>query len=276
MSFKKISCLALAVMLTAAVCGCGNKGVVILPAAYDSQTQYDFADAAQDITVGDYTLSFDEKLGFPIFSGGDSGKKWDSSLGGNIAASALFIKLYDPTYESFVTVKSVDAAGEGRVKFEPVTNGARITYYFDEYEVSVPVYYTVNEQGLKIRIDPKEIDEHDYTVMSVSVAPYLCSAANEKNANRYLFVPSGSGALMYTDYRGNERKPDRPCNWSYNGASCGFRDPLEQLRGLPRILVNALGNDKRRGRRSLGSHNGLFYGRLGSDHNSIYRRRPMV
>lgn len=205
MSFKKISCLALAVMLTAAVCGCGNKGVVILPAAYDSQTQYDFADAAQDITVGDYTLSFDEKLGFPIFSGGDSGKKWDSSLGGNIAASALFVKLYDPTYESFVTVKSVDAAGEGRVKFEPVTNGARITYYFDEYEVSVPVYYTVNEQGLKIKIDPKEIDEHNYTVMSVSVAPYLCSAANEKNANRYLFVPSGSGALMYTDYRGNER-----------------------------------------------------------------------
>ena len=204
MNFKKFFCLALAVTALSVACGCGKKGVIIIPAAYDNQTQYEFV-GGEAASVGDFTLSFDEKSGFPIFSGSNFQKIWDSSLGGNIAASALFVKLYDPTYESFVTVKSVEAIAENRVKFEAITNGARVTYYFDEFEVSVPVYYTVSESGFSIKIDPSEIDEHDYTVMSVSVAPYLCSAKNEKNKNRYLVIPSGSGALMYTDYRGSSR-----------------------------------------------------------------------
>lgn len=205
MNFKKISCLILAVMILSAVCGCGKKGIVILPAAYDSQTQYEFPGTGEVASAGGFSLSFDEKFGFPIFSGESFQKRWDSSLGGNMSASTLFVKLYDPTYEAFTTVKSVDAVGEGRVKFEPVTDGARVTYYFDEFEVAVPVYYTVNESGLTIKIDPSEIDEHNYTVMAVSVTPYLCSARNEKNNNRYLVIPSGSGALMYTDCRGSER-----------------------------------------------------------------------
>ena len=204
MSFKKISCLFFAAVLLLCATACGKDDIVILPAAYDSTTRYDFKDAGS-ANAGDYTLSFDKKLGFPIFSAKDFSKKWDSSLGGNMAASALFVKLYDPTYESFTTVKSVDAVNEGRVKFEEITNGARITYYFDEFEVAVPVYYTVNENGFKIKIEPSEIEEHNYTVMSVSVNPYLCNAQNKKDKNRYLVIPSGSGALMYTDVRGNER-----------------------------------------------------------------------
>ena len=228
MNFKKISCLFLAAMLLLGLCGCGKSNdIVILPAVYDSNTQYEFTGAGEVATVGDYTLSFDEKLGFPILSVKDFKKAWDSSLGGIMSASALFIKLYDPTYESFVTVKSVDAVKEGRVKFEPVTNGARITYYFDEFEVSVPVYYSVNESGLKIKIDPSEIYENNYTVMSVSVAPYLCSAKNKKKNNRYLVIPSGSGALMYTDYRGTARTYEeeiygddlaREKKWSYTNS----------------------------------------------------------
>ena len=228
MNFKKISCLFLAAMILFGVCGCGkDNNIVILPAVYDSNTQYEFTGAGEAATVGDYTLSFDEKLGFPSLSVKDYKRVWDSSLGGNISASALFIKLYDPTYESFVTVKSVDAVQEGRVKFEPVTDGARITYYFDEYEVSVPVYYTVNESGLKIKIDPSEIYENNYQVISVSASPYLCSAKNKKKDNRYLFIPSGSGALMYTDYRGTVRTYEeevygddlaREKKWSYTNS----------------------------------------------------------
>lgn len=247
MNFKRISCLFLAAMLLFGLCGCGKEGVVILPAAYDSQTQFEFAGGDAVATSGDFTLSFDKKLGFPILSGKDFQKKWDSSLGGNIAASTLYIKLYDPTYESFTTIKSVDAVNEGRVKFEPVTNGARVTYFFDEFEVSVPVYYTVNENGLKIKIDPSEIDEHNYTVMSVSVLPYLCNAKNEKNDKRYLVIPSGSGALMYTDPRGVERTYEeevygddlaREKKWSYTNSQqvylpvFGAVDDTEAMYGI--------------------------------------------
>lgn len=205
MKIKNIVCLILAVMILASICGCGKKGVTILPAPYDSTTQYDFSVKGEIAKVGSYTLAFDEKFGFPVVYNDETGKKWDSSLEGSVAASAIFINLYDPEYESFTTVKSVDAVGEGRVKSEIITNGVRVTYFFDEYEVSVPVYYTIGENGLKIRIVPSEIDEHNYTVMSVSVSPFLCNAKNEKNSSRYLLIPSGSGALMYTDERGRVR-----------------------------------------------------------------------
>ena len=88
MKFKKISCLFLTAVLLLGACACGKNDIVIVPAAYDSETQYEFA--AETVSAGDYTLSFDKKLGFPILSKKDFEKKWDSSLGGNMAASSLF------------------------------------------------------------------------------------------------------------------------------------------------------------------------------------------
>ena len=205
MKFKKIACLILALMITSSVSGCGKKGITIIPAAYDSQTMHEFTSNGVVATTGDYSLSFDGKLGFPIVEKKGTDKKWDSSLKNSFAASSIFVDLYDPEYESFVTVKSIDCVVEGRVKSEEITNGVRVTYFFDQYEVSVPVYYSVNENGLKIKVIPSEIDEHNYSVISVSVSPYLCSSKNLKDKNHYLFVPSGSGALMYTDNRGESR-----------------------------------------------------------------------
>lgn len=205
MKIKKIACLILSLAIIATICGCAKKGVVIMPAAYDSTTQYDFSLKGEPVTVGDYTLSFDDSLGFPIVSKDGTDKVWDSSVEALFASSAIFIDVYDAEFESFQTVKSIDAVGEGRVKAEPITNGVRVTYFFDEFEVSVPVYYTISENGLKIKVIPSEIDEHKYNVISVAVSPYLCSALNEKNNDRYLVLPSGSGALMYTDNRGEAR-----------------------------------------------------------------------
>lgn len=205
MKFKKIACLMSVMMILATVCGCGKKSVTILPAPYDSQTQYDFTLNGEIATVGDYSLSFEGNLGFPVLAKNGSAKKWDSSLENSFAASSIFIDLYDPEFESFVTVKSIDAVVEGRVRAEEITDGLRVTYFFDQYEVSVPVYYTVNENGLKIKVAASEIEEHNYSVISVSVSPYLCSAKNEKSKDRYLVIPSGSGALMYTDNRGESR-----------------------------------------------------------------------
>ena len=227
MKIKNILCLILAVMILTSICGCGKEGITILPAPYDNQTQYDFALSGNIVKAGEYSLLFNGKLGFPTLHKEGHEKVWDSSIAGSFAASSIFIEVYDPEYESFLTVKSVDAVKEGRVKAEEITNGVRVTYFFDEYEVSVPVYYTVNENGLKIKVIPSEIDEHKYSVISVSVSPYLCSAKNEKSNDRYLVIPSGSGALMYTDNRGESRSYKEEVygtdlsseeKWNYNNA----------------------------------------------------------
>ena len=57
----------------------------------------------------------------------------------------------------------------------------------------------MQNKGLSISIDGKNIIEggDEWHLVSVSVAPYLCSA-DTKNNDSYLMIPCGSGALMYT------------------------------------------------------------------------------
>ena len=64
MNIKKLICLILAVMILGSLCGCGKKGITILPAAYDSTTQHEFSTTGDVAKVGVYNLAFDEKLGF--------------------------------------------------------------------------------------------------------------------------------------------------------------------------------------------------------------------
>ena len=113
----------------------------------------------------------------------------------------------------------------GRIGSRQIENGIRVTYYFDKIEIAVPVEYTLTQQGLQVALVPTEIEEHDNLVYAVSLAPFLCSARNSLHRivpdpllddstevesvrydpdRYYLFVPSGSGALMYTDERGAE------------------------------------------------------------------------
>lgn len=217
MKILKISCLILAAVLCLCVCGCKQKSdMVIYKGTYISGVQLDMPQSATLAAMGDYTLSIEGEHGSPIFSKAGCRKawgilpldyleNWDYEYGSPVSESALFLTYYDTTYETFFTLNSSDAVPKGRMLFKEVDNGVKITYFFDEVEVSVPVTYTLTENGLTVQIDPLEIVENNFIVMSVSVAPFFCSALNEKNENRYLFVPSGSGAVMYTDCRGKAR-----------------------------------------------------------------------
>ncbi len=91
----------------------------------------------------------------------------------------------------------------GRVGSKEIENGIRVTYYYDAYMIAVPVEYTITEQGFNVQIVPTEILEgnDENRILTVSLSPMLCSVANDKDS--YVVVPSGSGALMYTDVRGD-------------------------------------------------------------------------
>ena len=91
---------------------------------------------------------------------------------------------------------SVGAADMGHLTFNKLEDGLRIIYFFDTEEISIPVDYRLTEDGLSVSINPKEIRENKNLVYSVSVAPFACSYKNE-DTDSYLFIPSGSGALIY-------------------------------------------------------------------------------
>ncbi len=101
-----------------------------------------------------------------------------------------FVKNEVNSYYSYI-----DAVQEGEVTYEKVENGIIINYYFAEAKVMIPLECTLTEKGVKFSVDPAKIQESDNKVISVSIAPFFCGVKNDTE-NSYLFVPSGSGALV--------------------------------------------------------------------------------
>ncbi len=113
---------------------------------------------------------------------------------------------------------------------EKIENGLSITYHFEKEQFSITVDYTLREDSLLMTIDPKKITEGDtYKLISISVAPFFCSVPNATE-DSYLFVPSGSGALVHsgtaTDdvititeemYGTDARRPDNNTFKTYTG-----------------------------------------------------------
>lgn len=128
---------------------------------------------------------------------------YDSYLNGSMSDngnSAITITVADTHSLKWETVRSYSEINEndGYVITKQLENGIRVTYFFPKYEIAIPVDYTLNTNSLNISIQTSQILEsaENYKLVSISVAPFLCSASN--NEENYLFVPTGSGAIMYT------------------------------------------------------------------------------
>lgn len=113
--------------------------------------------------------------------------------------SVIMINFYDTS--SYIETKSISATSavkNGRVNAQKTTDGFSVTYDFKSENITVTVDYILNEDGMSIEIDPSKITENpDRIVTSIDVAPFFCSAKNGSE-NGYVFVPSGSGALIYS------------------------------------------------------------------------------
>ena len=96
-----------------------------------------------------------------------------------------------------------DAISGGRVRCARGKNSLLVEFYFDTAEIMVPVEYKLLDDSVEITINPKRIQEKNNTLFEVSVAPFWCSAKNGTD-NAYIFVPSGSGALINTDVRSQQ------------------------------------------------------------------------
>lgn len=113
--------------------------------------------------------------------------------------SVLLLKYLNIENNTEETINSyADAVGMGRVSCTEIDNGLRVEFYFDEAEFMIPVEYRLREDSLNISVDTKKIQEGSNQLLQISLAPFFCSAENDTDG-AYLFVPSGSGALVATD-----------------------------------------------------------------------------
>ncbi len=84
-----------------------------------------------------------------------------------------------------------------------INNGVELVFYFTQQEITVPVQFTLVNDGVEVSVDPTKIEEgNKYAITTVTIAPLFCNVSNKYvgNKDHYLFIPSGSGALLYPSF----------------------------------------------------------------------------
>lgn len=155
-----------------------------------------------------YTLSWDEENKAVFLTDKHTGRRWgteptvpalEEGRGNVLSRAALVLSYAEPNALGPTSVTSTVGAGRnGRVLAYAVADGIRVEYWFDELEIGVPLTYQLLEDGLRLSCVPAEITEKSNRVCAVSVAPMMASVPNGAKES-WLFVPSGSGALIDVD-----------------------------------------------------------------------------
>lgn len=78
------------------------------------------------------------------------------------------VNYQDPKSFDEITLYSyTGAVQEGEIYTEKIDNGLKVIYEFTEFDIAVPVEYTIGEDSFAVTVDPKEIAEgEDYKVTS--------------------------------------------------------------------------------------------------------------
>lgn len=202
--FKRVFCLALCLLLTVGVfAGCEEKAVV---SAYKYDESLKSIGSCHLAKTDRFLLSWNEKAKAVMLTDLVTNKIWSSicydsyleGLGNENLESSLAITVSNTTTckQDVFSSASISRTG-GDIIAEKIKGGVKVTYYFDNVKIAVPVEYTLRKNGVKVSVDSTQIKEDgtSYEIVSANVAPFMCSAKN-LTEDSYVFVPSGTGALM--------------------------------------------------------------------------------
>ncbi|MEG1887641.1 MAG: DUF5696 domain-containing protein, partial [Oscillospiraceae bacterium] len=210
MNKQKISIVLMIVMVVSILCSCGSSDNI-------TNKPYYMPDTLKTVKTGtvasnaQYSLMWDSDAGCVILYDNIKKNVWSSTpydyyMEGKLTSnyvdnnlrSPISITYVDPQNSAKTIVYAFDSTiASGQVFSTKIENGIRVVYFFKDVEISIPVEYILCEDGLESRILVNEITENKNLVYKISLLPFFSSAKNDKES--YLFLPSGCGALMYTD-----------------------------------------------------------------------------
>lgn len=184
--------------------GCSGTEV----ADYKLPSSYSAADSGIVDQNENYELIWDEDDCCVLYKNKNNGVVWSTTPyeyyqtgeTGYSLSSPVVIDYYDPEDNSVQTEKSYECFESGTISSKIKNKTIYVTYYFEYPEINVTVSYQLKSNALKVALNSNDLSESGKTkLISVSLAPFLCSLPNSENKDSYLFIPTGSGALMYTD-----------------------------------------------------------------------------
>lgn len=176
--------------------------------SYDSTNSLTSAKSGTLASNKRFTLLWDESTKSIFLQDKQTGRIWgtvpyDYYFSGASNAdlqlySAITIDYIEPVNQQVKQIESYPGVMNGRILAKAIEGGVQITYCFDKQQIAVPVQYLLRDDSLEIRIMVADIIEGDNEIYQIKLAPFLASVANDTPGG-YLFVPSGSGALMTAD-----------------------------------------------------------------------------
>ena len=112
--------------------------------------------------------------------------------------SPITIGYFDQSNYSEKTAYAYTSAIKKKTVYsEKTDNGISVRYDFKTEEFSVTVDYVLRDESVLVSIDKSKITEGaDKIITKVAIAPYFCAVKNDTE-DSYIFVPSGSGAIIY-------------------------------------------------------------------------------
>ena len=215
---KRILSLVICLFLLLGLMACGEGGFTPSQKAFDKDVRSNTPSSDQEIAKNDkYTLQYDSRLGGITIIDNATGTTWKTcpdpvgeqqfdAMGmplrrHGFPQSVLEVGYMDKTISgggNQVATTYESVVSGGRMVYKPIENGVTIEYYFDLLEIMIPVDYVLCDDYVSITVDSTKIQENALKVTYVSIAPFLSSVPNDTE-DSYLFIPSGSGALLSVD-----------------------------------------------------------------------------
>ena len=193
--------------------GCGGNSAAVMPKKFEISIGAASEESGTVADNGRFRLDWDDDNKAVILYDSSNNAEWSlnpsvsdeteyDELGMPIKAhpmvsSAVLVKYVDYKSGHEISANSYNGAyNNGQITAEKTEQGIRVTYYFSEAEISVPVEYTVRDSGWAVSVKTAQICEGKNKVTEISLAPFFCSVSNSAE-NSYLMIPSGSGAIVY-------------------------------------------------------------------------------
>ena len=209
-----IVALTLSISILLCCCACSKKQVAEVTNDYEEISNKLSTVSSGIVEENDnYALIWDEANNCIQLREKSTGKLWSTTP---LNEDGSYVEdpndIYSPIDIEYIkrsayrTIKITGKAGAvkaGKVSAEKIENGIKLTFMFDELFIAIPVKFVLSSKGLNTSVDLKEVVEKvggGSRIFKISLMPYFSSIKNSDQ--NYLFVPSGSGALMYTDERG--------------------------------------------------------------------------
>lgn len=235
MAFKKKLSAVIAALIAANICICGafaepedtNKGAELseinTSAMSPAGVVFPIPDSFEVASENDkYILYADTATGEIAVHVKESGYNWfsnpqdrdeDTISGGEIKMrlSSQLVVYYTQGYSSSVVTSQSDCVNRKKLTYEKTDSGIKFIYEFASAGYTVPVLYTLNDDGLKAELlinditpdvvtrqetvgGSKDKMDVDYNITQIDFLPFFGAAGmNEKG---YMLIPEGSGSII--------------------------------------------------------------------------------